>query len=88
MVFLAKNSRGTIQEHFYGAIDDLKIFNYPLSEMEVAKYYFDITGKSVCIESSRPSAMYDLNNDCAVNLLDYAEFAKAWMQSGIYTSQD
>ncbi len=67
-----------------GQIDEVKLYNYPLSEMAIASTYHAITGQSVCVTSARPDAAYDLNGDCIVNLGDLADIAAAWLDCGLY----
>ncbi|MGE4285027.1 MAG: LamG-like jellyroll fold domain-containing protein [Phycisphaerae bacterium] len=69
---------------FDGQIDDIKVSNYPLTEMEIAQIYSDATGESVCVTSNRPEALYDKNGDCVVGLADFAVFATGWLDCGIY----
>ncbi|MBN2063780.1 MAG: immunoglobulin domain-containing protein [Sedimentisphaerales bacterium] len=88
VTYLSKNSRSEIVEPFIGMIDDLRIYNYAVNEMEVAGLYYQLTGENVCVESLRPSADYDLNDDCIVNILDIAIFSSKWLESGIYTGQE
>jgi hypothetical protein len=65
-------------------VDEVKIYNYPLTDLQVAMNYNAITGESVCVASERPNAKYDLNGDCIVNLEDFAEAAGAWLDCGLY----
>lgn len=65
-------------------MDEVKLYNYPLTDLEVAMNYNAVTGESVCVESQRPDATYDLNGDCIVNLADFAEAAGAWLDCGLY----
>ena len=87
MTIMAKNSRSDIQEYYSGQIDDLRIYNYAMSETEVADVYLETAGGTVCIESLRPSSVYDFNNDCAVDIKDFADFAENWLDSGLYSGE-
>ncbi|MBI9016140.1 MAG: hypothetical protein JEZ07_02650 [Phycisphaerae bacterium] len=60
---------------FNGKIDDLKIYDIALDAYDVAQLYYDVTGESQCLD--QPAT--DLNNDCVVNLEDYAIIASNWM---------
>ncbi|HOQ04174.1 MAG TPA: immunoglobulin domain-containing protein [Anaerohalosphaeraceae bacterium] len=74
-----------INLHFFaGQIDEVKLYNYPLSETEIAAIYNLATGQSVCVTSARPDAKYDLNGDCIVNLGDLAQIAAQWLNCGLY----
>jgi hypothetical protein len=71
--------------HFFnGQIDEVKLYNYPLSEYDIAAAYNAVSGKSVCVTSARPDGKYDLNGDCVVNLGDLAEIAAQWLDCGLY----
>ncbi len=71
--------------HFLACqVDEVKLYNYPLTDLQVAMNYNAVTGESVCVESARPDARYDLNGDCIVNLEDFAETAGAWLDCGLY----
>jgi hypothetical protein len=70
--------------YFDGQIDDIKVYNYPLTELSVAQAYNDATGESVCVLSRRPSANFDFNGDCIVGLADFTVFAGQWLKCGIY----
>ncbi|MBN2843428.1 MAG: hypothetical protein JXM68_10080, partial [Sedimentisphaerales bacterium] len=65
-----------------GAIDAVRMYNYPMNELEVADLYYDYTGKKVCLTSARPAN--DLNDDCVINIVDFALIAEAWLESGMY----
>ncbi len=67
---------------FPGALDDIQIFNYDLSQREVVQMYHDVTGKSVCVNPY--ASQWDLNNDCRVNLEDFALFSMDWLSCGLY----
>ena len=74
-----RNNRGTASNAYYGNLDDLRIYNYPLSAIEVATYYADITGESVCVE---PPA-YDYDGDCRVTAADLTYIAAEWLDCGM-----
>ncbi|AQT69180.1 Immunoglobulin I-set domain protein [Anaerohalosphaera lusitana] len=63
---------------YTGLLDDVKIYNYPRTDAEIAQDYLGImTTKVICVDSSLLT--YDFNNDCEVNLADFAEFASQWL---------
>jgi len=67
-----------------GVLDDVKIFNYSLSDVEVAQMYVSgDPGSQVCVQSLRPAASVDLNNDCKVDLADFAVLAANWLDCGL-----
>jgi hypothetical protein len=85
MINLGGHSFDTIPARWMnGILDDVKIFNYGLSDVEVAQIYVsDNPGNSVCVNSLKPAAAYDLNGDCIVNLGDFAVLAGAWLDCGL-----
>ncbi|MBN1127297.1 MAG: hypothetical protein JXA82_20010 [Sedimentisphaerales bacterium] len=68
--------RGDNDNTFIGMIDDVQLYNYDLSDVEVAKLWTDIMGGYVCIDGT---PMYDFNEDCIVDLADFAMFAEQWL---------
>jgi hypothetical protein len=77
--------RGTYAKDrlFHGMIDDVRLFNYALSPEGIAIVYEDaplplMPPQFVC--SGYPAG--DLNEDCQVDLLDFAILASAWLKSG------
>ena len=66
-----------------GALDDVKIYNYALTDLQVAKDFVAVAGGSVCVESYRPDGKYDFNGDCIVNISDFAELAASWLDCGL-----
>ena len=65
---------------FDGSIDDLKIYNYALTTEEIAQEYMDIMGGWVC-NNELESSPFDFNNDCLVDIVDFASFAGGWLES-------
>ena len=85
MALMARNYRGVIQDPYIGQADDLRIFNYAMSDDGAAQLYYDVSGIRPCM--SRPS--FDVSGpggtqDCVVNLYDFAEFAADWLSSGLF----
>ncbi len=67
-----------------GVLDDVKIYNYALTDIEVAqKFVADDPGGKVCVASLKPDTKYDLNDDCIIDISDFAEFAAAWLDCGL-----
>ena len=64
---------------FDGFIDELKIYNYALSTNDVAQQYLDIVGGSVCDVDGLDDMTYDLNDDCKIDLADFALVANDWL---------
>lgn len=80
------NARGTVDTFFNSGsmLDDLKIYNYALTPEEVAAQFNAVTGNTMCIVPAFEGKYYDTNNDCAVDLSDFADFAGAWMATGLF----
>ncbi len=66
------------------AIDELKLYNYPLSELQAAAAYYDITGIEVCLASQKPSEIFDFNNDCRIDISDLQILIENWLICGKY----
>ncbi len=64
---------------FNGLVDDVRVYNYALDVYEAADLYVACNGP-FCVEEPE----YDVTGDCKVNLLDFAEFAAAWLDCGTY----
>jgi hypothetical protein len=64
---------------FLGLVDEIKIWSYALEGKQIAQMYANATGERVCPEFP----MYDFNEDCVVDLSDFAKIAAAWLKSNI-----
>ncbi|WP_161491550.1 LamG-like jellyroll fold domain-containing protein [Sedimentisphaera salicampi] len=66
---------------FFGMLDDVRIYNYPLSKPAVAQLFFDLKpdAEPFCYELPE----YDLNEDCKVDLQDLSLIAGEWMVNNI-----
>ena len=65
---------------YYGAIDDLRFYNYDLDALEVAYLYTDVTG-TVCYQNPATDVSGPGGNpDCVVDIYDLAELADAWLE--------
>ena len=67
-------------QFFNGSIDDLKIYNYGLTTVEIAQEYMDVMGGWVCNNELKDSP-FDFNNDCLVDIVDFASFVGGWLDS-------
>lgn len=67
---------------FNGALDDISIYNYCLSNTDVADVWYEVTRQSVCLDY--PDINYDVNHDCQVDVNDFAEFLSSWLECGLY----
>ena len=62
-----------------GALDDVKLINYPMTAKEIADIYVAVEG-SVCLGNPQ----YDYNQNCIVDMADFAMFAAQWLSCNIY----
>lgn len=71
------------QQIFNGAIDDIRLYDYALSQTEITQL---VTGDENCVQQYSLeydfSGPYDLP-DCTVNFYELAEFSKHWLESCI-----
>ena len=65
---------------FNGALDDIQLWNYALTQEEVIDQYHAVTGLGVC--TNKPT--YDFDDDCQVTLSDFAIMAENWLNGGLY----
>ncbi len=69
---------------FYGMIDNVQIFNYAVDEMDIARLFItDAPDKSVCVQSIKPDGTFDFNDDCIINIEDFAIFAAQWLDCSL-----
>lgn len=78
--WLARSQWGANDGYFNGMLDDLKIYNYARTTEQVAKDYLAVRGDWVC-NNELYNLPYDFNEDCIVNLADFAIFAETWLDS-------
>lgn len=64
---------------YNGLIDDMQVYNYALSDDQIAQVYADAAG-NFC----RYKPEYDYNNNCIVDLGDFAIFAASWLECGLH----
>ncbi|AQT68499.1 hypothetical protein STSP2_01664 [Anaerohalosphaera lusitana] len=65
---------------YNGLIDDVKIYNYPLDNFEIAQQYTAVfTDVSICAEDPP----YDFDGDCVIDLADFAIFAQSWLECNL-----
>ena len=74
----AGNSRGTAEDLWIGALDEIKFYNYPLSHKEIVQAYVDVTGEIVCWDPP----VGDFNGDCRVDMNDLRMLAAEWLFDG------
>jgi len=66
---------------FAGVIDDVKIYNYALTPIEIADMYCAENPDSNCFACKDPPD-YDYNNKCIADLGDFVIFASTWLECG------
>lgn len=66
---------------FGGAIDDVAIYNYAMDGMEVGRLYHEVSGETVCVDDI--GLEFDWNDNCVVDLEDFAIFAEVWLNCRI-----
>jgi hypothetical protein len=69
-------------ESFNGYMDDLRIYNYAMTDMEVADIYHAMTGLGVCLLNY--ASQFDFTGpdgqpDCTVDIYDLRVFANGWL---------
>jgi hypothetical protein len=72
---------------FNGAMDDIRIYNYAISDIEVTQLRYEMTGEAICLVLPDPSL--DVSGpagvpDCKVDFYDVALMAAQWMDCGLY----
>ncbi len=71
-------------EEFSGLIDDVQILNYSIDVRGVVDMYNAVIDpdKNFCIDEYASAA--DLVNDCKIDMADFVEMAKVWLDCGLY----
>lgn len=67
---------------FNGRIDELKIYNYAMSTVEVAQVYLGVmtSVEYVCNEEIYDLGDYDYDGNCRVDLADFVEIISRWLE--------
>ena len=75
--------------YFTGSIDDMKIYNYARTADEIAQDYMNVTGAEyVCDNRGSKNIAYDFDNNCKVDILDFATFVSTWLNDNrIYSNK-
>ena len=60
-------------------LDEVKLYNYPMTDAEVAEAYAEVVG-SFCV-TDIPA---DINKDCKVDLNDFSSLASDWLSCSAY----
>jgi len=82
---LGNNNDGSSTDLFWGILSDVKVYNYALTVQEVANEFLAVRTDLpwVCDRDAygQDSELMelDVNNDCLINLEDFAAYAERWM---------
>lgn len=82
-VRLNANDRSIVTPTYLGAMDDLRVYNYVLDELDVASLYHQVTGEPVCVTEGYASE-FDFDGNCVVDLGDLAILSSVWLDCGWY----
>ena len=77
-----KTDEGLFNSIFNGALDDIRIYNYAISELDAIDLFYSITGENICILNY--ASGFDFNNDCIIDLTDFSAFSASWLDCGRY----
>jgi hypothetical protein len=75
------SAEGVAGDFFWGTLDDVKLYNYARTTVQVANDYLSVKGGWVCNNEGTVDLTYDFNNDCQVDLGDFALLAADWLNS-------
>lgn len=79
--WLGRSQWGAGDGYFNGKIDQLKIYNYALSTVEIGQDYLaDSLNEWVCNWQTYDMGAYDVNGNCLIDLEDFAAFAARWLE--------
>jgi hypothetical protein len=67
---------GTYGNRFLGSVDEVKLYNYALSNTEIAQAFVDGGGAGFCVANPQ----YDFNGNCTVDIADLMMFMSQWLQ--------
>ena len=84
--FYIGSEANSAASYYQGMIDDFRVYNYAIDEVEVAYLYTDVkTGESVCAGGAGPFDVTGAGDepDCKIDMLDFAEFAAGWLNCNL-----
>ena len=88
MVFGAEDEQG--QAPYTGVLDDVRLWNYPLSAVEIAEFYLEfIEGEDICVNEHQDWLELSFVGGpgdpsfCKIDIEDIAEFLTAWMECNL-----
>jgi hypothetical protein len=62
-----------------GLFDDIRIYNFGLTSLNVASLYTEFVQDSICLDPPD----FDVNGDCIFNIEDFAEIAATWLDCNL-----
>jgi hypothetical protein len=73
----------TASDFLIGVVDDVRMYNYPLTAAEVKQLYLDVMGK-ICLERIAVDFTGPLGEpDCQVDFRDFAYLAAKWLNCNL-----
>ncbi len=64
-------------------VDDVRIYNYAMNDTDIADIYLlGHPGEVICINPY--GSFFDSNDDCMIDLIDFAGLAEGWLSCGLY----
>ncbi len=76
LIFGAATADG-LNSPLLGYLDEVSLWTFSLSPTEVAQMYANMSHTAICYQ--RPT--YDFNNDCVVDLNDFAIISSSWLST-------
>ena len=71
------------QWKFDGLLDDIRIYTNPLTAYDIADMFTPVGGP-ICTNDPSIPLTFDFNDDCIVDLTDFAPFAADWLNCSLY----
>ncbi len=66
---------------YYGAVDDLRLYNFAMDPLEVFLLYADVTGETMCPQNPEADVSGPEGEpDCEVNIYDLVEVVAGWLE--------
>jgi hypothetical protein len=82
-----RNDAGVYADGFNGLLDDVQLYSYALDKYEVADLYYGVTGQGLCLDTDKYTAAYDFDNNCRIDISDFAMLASEWLKCGRYPAE-
>ncbi|MCE5185948.1 MAG: hypothetical protein LLF76_07465 [Planctomycetaceae bacterium] len=83
LAYIGKRLAGAAGDYplFNGYIDEVKVYNYAMSTIEVGQEYLSVKTDAdyVCNQETYAVGDYDYDGNCQVDLGDFAEMAAKWL---------